>query len=268
MYKVLDVSRYDGRQILTTTPYTYAYHPIDWGQAKAQWAGGIVKASQGVGVDPLYAAQVISMKAAGSPYGSYHYFMTSANAIAAASAFCNHVEAFGGYGTMGAWLDAESNPTPISGAAYLASCGSWLNEVHKRMQAAGSTAPLGIYTRKSFFDPLWIAAGSPSWTRTIPAWLAQYSYDASTYFAERYAAVMAGTLVPPKPASAALPLLYGHQWTAKGKPRDVPGYPPYKLSVDFNLWYVVDLAPVPPPVLTLEQRVAALEVRVAVLENR
>lgn len=258
--QILDVSKYDGREILTTNPYTYAYHPIDWGQAKAEWAGGIVKASQGMTVDPLYVKQVEAMRVAGAPDGAYHFYQTSVNAISAAQAFCNLLETSGGYGDLGVWLDVESNPTNLSGSTFLAGVGSWLNEAAKRMMSYGSPAPLGIYTRASFIDPLWVAAGQPTWTATIPAWLAMYSYDRAADFEQRYQAVMSGAVSPPVPASQALRKLYCHQWTARGKPGDVPGYPPYKLSVDFNLWSAPWPVVTPELPLTVEERLARLEV--------
>lgn len=266
--KILDLSYYDGRQYLPTFPTSYAYHPLNWALAKTKWAGAIVKASQGIYTDPLYRIQVQEMADAGVPFGSYHYFDGSMNAITSAHDFCDLLETSGGYGSLGVWLDAEVKASGISDSSYLNAVGSWLYEVNGRMTKSGSSSPLGIYTRGSFIDPIWINSGKPSWLSKYPGWLAGYAYDKSLNFATQYANVMTGISRPPLPISQAIPTIFCHQWTARGDPRDVPGYPPYKKAVDFNLWYgLFPGVPIPPVTATIEQRLSDLEKRVSALEH-
>lgn len=258
---ILDTSKWDGNG-----PDTF--HAINWQLAKAKWAGAIVKASQGPYADPLYGMQISAMLAAGVPWGSYHFFDASGDVLTAAGLFCSFVEKNGGYGRLGVWLDCESNLGNLPGAKFILLMGSWLDAVAKRMVAAGCSYPLGIYSRASFLDPLWIAAGSPNWLQRYPGWLAGYRYDAAPDFEIYYAQVMSGQLIPPLPSCRALPNLYCHQWTARGHPADVPGYPPYKKAVDFNFW-LKGISDVPqPPADPIEARFKALEGRLTALEDK
>jgi hypothetical protein len=129
---------------------------------------------------------------------------------------------------------------------YMAAVGSWLFEMDKRMKAFGSDAPLGIYTRVSFWDPLYVDAGSPTWAAKYPVWVAIYPYgvkddsppDVIAEAAATYRAILDGHLIPDKPAMPrGFKTLLAWQWAEKGRPADIEGYPPFKKSVDFNLLY-------------------------------
>lgn len=283
--QMLDTSLYDGQEVLKEHPFTAAYHTIDWSLAKAKWPAVIIKQGQALDIDPLFTAQ---FRAAEGHIlrGIYHYFDPKSNAIASAQKAATAMEQAGGYGELGVFLDIESNPLEeesddkkkaskkggksddkkrppkLHGAEYMAAAASWLHEMEMRMKAFGSDAPLGIYTRVSFWDPLFADAGSPTWPAKYPVWVAIYPYASTiTYKAapkdkaeaeERakaiaaveaayeliYRGILEGKLVPPKPAMPkGFNTLLAWQWAEKGRPADIEGYPPYKKSVDFNLLY-------------------------------
>lgn len=260
---MLDTALYDGQEILTLKPFKANYHPIDWSQAKAKWPAVIMKEGEGLGVDPLFQDQFRA--AEGHVWrGIYHYFAADVNAIKAAHTAADAIERAGGYGELGVFLDLESNPlaenlgdkgankkrglkiTNLHGSEYLAAVASWLFEMDKRMKAFGSDAPLGIYTRVSFWDPLYADAGNPAWPAKYPVWVAIYPYspkadakpDAIAEAAAKYRAIVDGTEIPGKPAMPkGFKTLLAWQWTEKGRPADIEGYPPFKKSVDFNLLY-------------------------------
>jgi GH25 family lysozyme M1 (1,4-beta-N-acetylmuramidase) len=238
-WNMLDLSRYDANKGDGT------YIPIDWSLAKTRWGGGIVKGGQGIYQDSAYATQVRAMKTAQVQYGTYWFFDATVNAIQQAQLCASVVSQGGGYGDLGVWMDLESVPAGMSAASYMSYAACFLNEMKKAMSSAGALAmPLGIYSRNSLIDPLVAQAGA-YWVENYPYWQALYATTWSNY-GDLYTAIMSG-YIPPKPSpSLYLGTCVIWQWTDLGKPADVPGYPPYKKAVDFNVAYV-EQVPVPPP---------------------
>lgn len=258
---ILDLSRYDANA------GNGVYVPIDWSRAKEKWLGAIVKASEGNFVDPAYDEQIGAIKLADALWGSYSYFRTWYNPSNAADLFADQVERYGGYGELGVWLDVESNPSNDAPITYLNKVRTWLERLELRIQLAGVSVPIGIYSRNSFFDPLWVSAGRPIWPRKYLYYQALYPYSSITFPAMYEQIVHENYLPDAPPASMALGLCVLHQWTDKGKPRDVPGYPPYKLAVDFNLpykrfWELSNTEPFPSPApLLMRCLVSTLNIR-------
>lgn len=238
-WNILDLSRYDANKGDGT------YVPVDWTQAKARWSGAIVKGGQGLAQDPAYASQVMVMRQAQVSYGTYWFFDASVNAIQQAQKCVSVISANGGYGDLGVWLDLDIRPAAMSASTYLGYAGSFLNELKKAMTSAGaSSKPLGIYSRNSFIDPLVSEAGA-YWVGKYPYWQALYATSWPEY-GDLYLAIMNGYVPPKPPPSIFLGSCAIWQWTDSGKPADVPGYPPYKKAVDFNVLYPGE-TPVPPP---------------------
>lgn len=231
---ILDVSRYDANSGNGT------YVPIDYSQAKSKWGGVIIKAAEAYFVDVAYDEQVAAARQNLFADGAYYLFRTYYDALRGADLFCDLIERNGGYGVLGCWLDAEYNNAPLTGTQYLAQMKTWLARVKDRMIAFGANAPIGIYTRNSFIDPLWSEAGRPTWIRSYPYMQAWYKYGTrgQVGFETMYEQIVHQNFLPDIPtASLALGPCAIHQWTDKGRPADVPGYPPYKLSVDFSVVY-------------------------------
>lgn len=239
-YNILDLSYYDANKGNGT------YVPIDWNAAKAEWPGAIVRAGFGGSADVAYDEQIGAMLAAGATFGSYWFFDPAVNAIQQAQKCYSVLSANGGVGKLGTWLDLETIPAGMSAKTYMNAAGSFLNEIRNYYSRDGITAPLGVYSRNSFIDPIVQSAGA-YWVSSYPYWQALYATGWSNY-AQLYSAILSG-YVPPKPTPSAY---FGYcviwQWTSKGQPSDVPGYPPYKKSIDFNVCYMQPVVnPTPPP---------------------
>ena len=249
--QMLDTSYYDGRHEVSGQ---WLYEPIDWSQAKTRWKAVIIKQGQGLNIDPLFSLQFRAAEGH-ALRGIYHYFSSGHNAIASAHSAADAAESAGGYGELGVFLDLEKNPSNLDGATYLRNVASWLFEMEKRMGNFGSEAPLCIYTRASFWNPLFAQAGNPKWPAKYPVWAAGYPYDKRDDFEEKYQAVLSGQPVTDRPTMPkGFKTLLAWQWTEKGKPSDIPGYPPFKKSVDMNLLFFGLVtgppeAPVPVPSL-------------------
>jgi GH25 family lysozyme M1 (1,4-beta-N-acetylmuramidase) len=231
---MLDTSYYDGRHQVSGE---WQYVPIDWSEAKSKWQAVIIKEGQGLNVDPLFEAQ---FRAAEGQVlrGLYHFFDPDVNAIKSAHSCADAAEHAGGYGELGVFLDIEINPSKLDGETYLRNVGSWLYEMGNSLAKFGADVPLCIYTRASFWDPLFFQAKSPRWVAKYPVWVAIYPYDKLPDFANWYATLLSGNHLPDRPGlPRGFTTLYAWQWTARGKPPDIPGYPPYKKSVDLNLLY-------------------------------
>lgn len=257
--QILDLSKYDGREYVGTS---YAYHPVDWAKAKAEWPGAIVKSSEGITSDPLYVSQTSEMKRNSVAYGAYHIFRVEVDPLTQANKWCDVVEGSSAwYGQLGMWADVEIIPTGYSAVNFMSNLKRFMDRVNERIMYKGvqSSVQLGVYTRASFIDPIWISAGKPLWIQKYPCWQAYYYYDGTPYFAENYARIMNNGWMPPKPkAPLSLPTVIGWQWTALGRPIDVPGYPPYKKAIDFNFWYNPIVPPAPPVELTDKQKLDML----------
>jgi len=239
-WNMLDLSRYDANK------GDGSYVPVNWNLAKTRWGGAIVKGGQGLGQDPAYSVQITSMRAAHVPYGTYWFFDAAVNAIQQAQKCASIISLNGGYGDLGVWLDLDTRPVGMSASTYMSYAASFLNEMKKAMTSAGvASKTLGIYSRNSFIDPLVSEAGA-FWVQNYPYWQALYATTWQNYN-DLYISIMNG-YVPPKPSQSLFlgPCLIW-QWTDSGKPADVPGYPPYKKAVDFNVAYTVEAAPPPPP---------------------
>jgi GH25 family lysozyme M1 (1,4-beta-N-acetylmuramidase) len=238
-WNMLDLSRYDANKGDGT------YVPINWNLAKTSWGGAIVKGGQGIVQDPAYAVQVMTMRQAEVPHGTYWFFDAAVNAIQQAQKCARVISANGGYGDLGVWLDLDTQPSGMSASTYMRYAGSFLNEMERAMASAGASArPLGIYSRNSFVDPL-VAEASAFWVENYPYWQALYATAWPSYN-NLYLSIMNGYVPPKPPPSLYLGACVIWQWTDLGKPADVPGYPPYKKAVDFNVAYAVE-APPPPP---------------------
>jgi len=261
---MLDVSFYDGRHEYPLGSGKWAYMPIDWNQALSKWPAAIIRQGQGLSKDPLYQLQIQAARGR-VVFGTYHVFNPQVNAIKAALSCVDDISSSGGFGQLGVWLDCETIPgvTIPEGHIYFSALASWMNEMKTRMIAAGvGDRRLGIYTRKSFWDPLYAQAGYPMYTQSYPAWVAQYRYEnlSPTEYSIAYHRIVTDKVYPLTPSLPnGLKTLVAFQWTARGFPGDVPGYPPYKKSVDFNLLYDNITSPMTPPTaLTDKQKLDKL----------
>lgn len=236
----------------------WVYATWNWGLARGVFACNVVKASDGIIPDPFYDEHVATMQAAGAFYGSYHFFRDNANAITQEGVFSSKCNASGGYGFVVA-IDCET----ITGSnqAYISSLGSFANELKKHY-----FGPVIIYSRSSFWEPIWVGAGSPAWTTTLPQWQALYPTSLQTDTARR--SILYDGFVPSFPTykMRGLGQRWGWQWTSHITNTLIPGHNLVKAEEDGNLWLRSTIpapAPPPPPPLTLE----SLDVRITRLER-
>lgn len=243
----VDTSHYSVRRP-TTGGYVYA--PWDWKRTEEVFWVNVAKASQGTAKDPFYSAQIATMKASSThaKYASYAFFDPSVSAFAAATTFCNAVEAGGGYG-FAVVVDCERKPLTMSSFWYLKYLASFVYEVEKRLRAAHSTAFVAIYSRASFWNPIWAGGGRPTWTANYRQWVAIYPYDrlsASDYLLLCRSILYSG-YVPPLPAKMmGLGEMVGWQWTEKVPRELIPGHNMIKVVEDGNLFLASILAIEPP----------------------
>ena len=153
----------------------------------------------------------------------YHFFRNATNAIKQAQLMISVVD--GDWGELPPVCDFEED------YAELKNLGSFLYEIEK---ASGRT-PI-IYTGVGY----WTTSGGQTKAgkhyERYPLWLAKYPYDRSAVFDSWYDKMMLSMTVPfPKPPKPWKQVNFW-QWTARGRPEDVPGYPAGKKAVDFNLF--------------------------------
>lgn len=238
------VRRYDA----VTSRWVYA--PWDWLRASEVFACNFIKMSDGLGKDPFGDEHAADMRAAGKPNGTYHFFRPERNAIQQEQVFSEACAAAGGYGFSVA-IDCETRPSTVTPQTYMSGLGSFINELSKHY-----SGQLRIYSRASFWDSLWLNAGSPAFTRAIPQWQAVYPTALQTD--EAIHAILYEGWVPSFPAyeMKGLGPREGWQLTPSIKNLMIPGHNMVKAVEDGNLWLRVTIptSSTPPP-MTYEQKV-------------
>jgi GH25 family lysozyme M1 (1,4-beta-N-acetylmuramidase) len=232
----LDVSHWDKG---TTVPL------IDWTQANQIFKFVFLKSSErDCYRDTLFKDQWRA--AAGHILRApYHFFRNSVNAIKQAQLMIEMVN--GDWGELPPVCDFEEDYASIK------NLGSFLYEIEK----ASGRVPI-IYTGTGYWTTSGGQTTAGDYYKRYPLWLAAYWYDRSDQFSAWYDKMMLQPIVlfpkPPKPWDK----VTIWQWTARGKPEDVPGYPKGKLEVDFNLFngslvelqaLSINVPPIIPPVV-------------------
>ncbi len=250
MLSGLDVSHYDGA--------------LNWAQTASKISFAIIKASEGYVKDDLFDRQW-GLAKGNTVRGSYHYFRPAYDPVRAAQALVDWLEE--DPGELSPMLDLETTDG-LSGSEVLRRARIWLTEVAARAGGRWNKPPM-IYTNPGFWQS--IGGEEASWAAEFPLVLARWSYDKAVMFGYYYQQVIGGQreLVPPE-APAPWKEYKFWQWTRRGRPEDVPGYPKGKLAVDFDVFLGNSdelRAWSRPAPRTLEERVAKLEERVAKLEG-
>jgi GH25 family lysozyme M1 (1,4-beta-N-acetylmuramidase) len=126
----------------------------DWGPG-----GGFTDTHAQINVDKC--------KAAGMPYGFYHYYHPKYDAAAQASYFYAAWKAIHGEeGTEGVWFDVETNDGLTPSALI-----PRLRSFCERCDALFGNFVGGIYTRKTWWDP---NVGQVAWAVKYGLWVAHY----------------------------------------------------------------------------------------------
>lgn len=143
---------------------------ISFWQVKADFSimrtksdGVILRAGQGSWVDKCF--KQFRKDASGViPFGSYWYYDNSVNPKRQAELYVNTIK--DNPGILGAWLDLEQERI-----GDFKSYKFWYDFCERFKQLLPDTQ-LGIYTRKSYFDPL--VPNGYKYFSQYPLWLAQY----------------------------------------------------------------------------------------------
>jgi hypothetical protein len=224
----------------------WVYAPWDWAKAREVFACNMVKMSDGLSRDPFGDEHAATMDAANAPHGTYHFYRDNVNAITQAQVFRDKCAESGGYRAM-VMIDCET--ITVSNSAYMSGLGSFYNELRKTFSGL-----VAVYSRSSFWDPIWIGAGSPTWTAELSQWQAVYPTALQTDDAKR--SILYDGFIPTLPTyrMKGLGARIGWQWTATIPNSMIPGHNMVKAVEDGDLWRRTTI-PVPaPPVLTYEQK--------------
>jgi GH25 family lysozyme M1 (1,4-beta-N-acetylmuramidase) len=157
--RILDVSAWQG---------SYQGTRIDWGKVKASGfaAGVYVRAAAGLMQDPDVAANVAGVRAAGIPYGLYHYVDGSASASDQADFFLGVAARVGGLGVLPPACDIESRT-----GQPLAVVEAWCGRV--AAGTAWASLPL-VYASWDFFLTALVGLDA-RWRRWVASWGAEPS---------------------------------------------------------------------------------------------
>lgn len=209
--------------------------PLSWNAY--MWDFTFIKVSEGLLVDPLFRLQWNEAYGL-AVRGAYHYFRPSVDPKTAAAKTVEYLDH--DYGELPLALDLEAtdgrSDTLERAKTYLAWYEQWTG-----------IRPL-IYSSPNFLNAILKAGTKAPWMKEYKLWLAQYPFDAMDPDSARDTQIqrilteqlMLANPVPPAPFNK----VTFHQWTAKGKPEDVPGYYlgyGHKLAVDL-IFYTGTLA--------------------------
>ncbi len=125
----------------------------------------ILKASQGLSADPLFASRFAAAKAAGLIVGAYHFYSTSSDQASQAQFFSNLCQSVGYDKTdIPLCFDFENSSGNYSSSDG-ANCQAFLQE----LASISGRIPL-LYMSDSVPGEL----GNPSWMSNYPWWIARY----------------------------------------------------------------------------------------------
>src|SRR5574343_612691 len=203
---------------------------LDW--PVYDWDFAFIKASEGLAIDPLFSRQWSGARGY-TARGAYHFFRPNADPERSARLTVQYLA--GDYGELPLALDMEAldNVSPAAVAARAFSWLSWYEQL---------TGIRPIVYSSSYFLGLLKSANYPKFAE-YKLWLAQYPYDKMEPDAVRDGViekVLHGEANPnfPNPPAPFKKTTFW-QWTAIGKPEDVPGYytgPGSKKEVDFDFY--------------------------------
>lgn len=230
----LDVTHYDGL--------------IEWTQTQEKFGFVYIQLTNGLTVTPLSHQNWDASGSSMMDRGPYHYFLPARPSWCVYSTtpeqyISNCVQGFirqfgddygGQYPPA---LDIETNGVELgvtlTGAQVLQRAKWWLDEMEDELIARGFNIKPAIYCSPGFWQS--IGGQSATWARDYPLWLAWYKYDlADNFYSYWYPKILSGDFIapiPPKPWDEA----WIWQWTKRGRPSDIPGYPSGKKEVDLDV---------------------------------
>lgn len=226
MRKGIDVSKWDPK--------------MDW--SKYTWDFAFIKVSEGTVIDPMFDSHWV--KADGyTERSGYHFFRAFVDPRQAAQRFIEYLD--GDMGELPPVLDLEST-NGIDARTVCSRALAWLLE-YKRVTGV---KPI-VYSSPSFIGEVDLWGNFAEYD----LWLATYPFDniytgyTETDRTQKLKSILdnpASLSIPPAPAP--FKKIKYFQWTAKGNPKDVPGYytgTGSKKAVDINFELEEEEEPMP-----------------------
>lgn len=239
MRKGIDVSKWDAK--MNWSLYT--------------WPFAFIKVSEGLVIDPLFDFHWVNAKGHTQRSG-YHFFRAFVDPRESARRFIEYLD--GDMGELPPVLDLESR-NDIDKRTVVSRALTWLIEYETRT----SIKPI-VYISKGFIDEIELHK-YPDF-EDYPLWFAQYPYDLIYEGYTEADRTLRIKSILDNPSLLRIPPIYKPfksmryiQWTAKGNPKDVPGYftgTGSKKAVDFN--FELEEAPPMPETITEGTITAAL----------
>lgn len=221
---------------------------MDW--SKYTWDFAFIKVSEGTVIDPLVDYHWVNAKGYTQRSG-YHFFRAFVDPRQAAQKFIDYLK--GDMGELPPVLDLEST-NGIEVKTVVSRALTWLLD-YKRITGV---KPI-VYSSPSFINEIELFK-YPDFAE-YDLWLATYPFDniytgyTEADRAQKLKSILdnpASLNIPPAPAP--FKKIKYFQWTAKGNPKDVPGYytgTGSKKAVDFN--FELDNEELPPMPTTIQE---------------
>jgi hypothetical protein len=249
----IDISKYDGVK-------------IDWDLAKTKLDFVFIKAYEYT-QDSAFATNWNNSKGK-VPRGAYYFWRQSTELInkTRTDAFLKAIGGKDYNGELPPVIDLEDT------LANRALVFGQIDELSERIKNTIGRYPI-IYTGLDYWKTTCQTKASKAWCDAHIFWFSLPNVDYSKTFEQDYLAIMAGTKLPQVPSVPNISTLKFLQWSYRGKPRDIPGYPTGfldKKEIDFNFFLGTDaefnklvgtVEQIPSPIpyeITLEQKVSIL----------
>lgn len=241
MKTTIDVSRYDA--------YDPAGNPIPVDWRATGYPLAIIKSSEALFTDKAFPMQWQAAGDAGIPRAAYHFFRADKNAVAQAW-WCWQILKDEGFTDRDYVILDYETYDGIPPADTLPMAKIWLDEMAKVTRH-----PPMLYTYPAFWKS--VGGEKAGWAKQYPLALAQWPWD--NYFLSvklppytwtpaqmsvKLALIDTGAVKPMPLAPWDKPAIW--QWTARGDPKQIPGYYANKKAVDLDIVYM-DLEAEPAP---------------------
>lgn len=111
-----------------------------------------------------------------------------------------------------------------------------MDRLSERIKQVTKRYPI-IYTGMSYWKEIGGEGVRQSWADAHPLWISLPNIDSRPNFEQQYNGIMSGVMLPFVPTVKPFRKVDFIQWTYRGKPQDIPGYPLNgKKAVDFNFF--------------------------------
>lgn len=216
----IDTSSYDG--------------VIDWDLAKTKLDFVFIKAFE-YQADSRFKDSWDSSKGK-VPRGAYYFWRQFQDSPARTEKFLDTISRESYDGELPVVIDLEDNN------AIRTKVFSQIDTLSERIKQVTKRYPI-IYTGLSYWKEIGGNSVRQAWVDAHPLWISLPNLDYDKDFETKYREIINGTRIPFIPTVPPFKKVDFIQWTYRGKPEDIPGYPrgQYdKKAIDFNLYLGTD----------------------------